>query len=304
MKNFFLTVYCQGGLGNQLFQFIVGYVLANKNKINLRINIERLNSYERQFELHRFPEINRLYISKNNNYNFFAKTYLFLYPKFYVILKILGIYRLINLFLEKNKEKFEKSPFVFNEDLLNKKIVNNVSITGFFQSEKYFIHYKKIVLKLLRFPETKNKLLQNYLDLIKNKNSVAIHVRRGDYLKNPKARYFYNILGEDYYKKSINYVKKRVKNPIFFIFSDDINLVKNTFLIFKDKKYIFIDTKSSFDDLYLMSNCKNFIIANSTFSWWGAWLSKNKHKVVCAPKKWLRAKISTPDIIPRSWVKI
>jgi hypothetical protein len=305
MKKVFLTVCCQGGLGNQLFQFIVGYVLANKNKINLRINIQRLNSYDRQFELHRFPEINRLYISKINNYKFFFKIYLYLYPKFYKTLKKSGIYRLINFFfLHKNKKKFERSPYIFNEDLLKKKIDKNISLEGFFQSEKYFIHYKKKILKLLRFPKEKNKLFQNYLNLIKNRNSVAIHIRRGDYLNNPKVRYVHGILKENYYKRSINYIKKRVKNPLFFIFSDDINLVKNTFLIFNDKKHIFIDTKSSFSDLYLMSNCKNFIIANSTFSWWGAWLSKNRHKIVCAPKKWLSAKISTPDIIPKSWVKI
>jgi hypothetical protein len=140
--------------------------------------------------------------------------------------------------------------------------------------------------------------------LIKNKNSVAIHIRRGDYLNNPKARYFHGILGEDYYKKSISYIKKRVNNPFYFIFSDDVELVKKTFFFFNKKNYIFIDTKSSIDDLHLMSNCKHFIIANSTFSWWGAWLSKNKHKIICAPKRWVRAKISTPDIIPESWIKI
>jgi hypothetical protein len=292
MKKVSLTVYCQGGLGNQLFQFIAGYVLAKKNKMNLRINIERLNSYDRQFELDKFPEIYKLNIPKINNY------------KFYKVLKILGIYKLINFFLDKNIEKFERSPFIFNEDLIKKKIVNNFSITGYFQSEKYFLNYKKIVLKLLRFPKAKNKLIQNYLNLIKNRNSVAIHIRRGDYLNNPKVKYFHGVLGESYYKKSINYIKKNLKKPLFFIFSDDINLVKKTFLFLNKKKYIFIDTKSSTSDLYLMSNCKHFIIANSTFSWWGAWLSKNKRKIVCAPKKWVRVKISTTDIVPESWVKI
>jgi hypothetical protein len=303
MKKIFLTVTCQGGLGNQLFQFIIAYILAKKNKINLRINITKYNSNYRQFELDRFPEIYKLNIPKIKNDNFFAKIYLYLYHKFYKILKIPVIYKFINYFFFLDKQEFEKSSYKFNEDLLKKKF-KNISIIGFFQSEKYFIHYKEIVLKLLRFPETKNKLLQNYLNLIKNRNSVAIHIRRGDYLNNPKVRYIHGILGEDYYKKSISYVKKRVKNPLFFIFSDDINLVKNTFLIFKDKKYIFIDTKSAFSDLYLMSNCKNFIIANSTFSWWGAWLSKNKHKIVCAPKKWMRAQISISDVVPESWVKI
>jgi hypothetical protein len=304
MKKVFLTVYCQGGLGNQLFQFVAGYFLAKKNKINLRINIESFNSYDREFELDRFPEIRKLKIPKIKKYNFFFKIYLYFYHKFYKILKILGVCKFINYFFFLDKQEFEKSPYVFNGDLLKEKIVKNVSMTGFFQSEKYFINYKKIVLKLFQFPKIKDKLLQKYLNLIKNKNSVAIHIRRGDYLNNPKVSYVHGILKEDYYKKSISYLKKIVKNPIFFIFSDDIELVKKTFFFFNKEKFIFIDAKSSINALHLMSNCKHFIIANSTFSWWGAWLSKNKHKIICAPKKWIRAKISTPDIIPDSWVKI
>ena len=304
MKKVFLTISCQGGLGNQLFQFIVGYILARKNKINLRINIERYNSYDYQFELDKFPEIYKLNIPKIKNDSFFTKIYLYLYHKFYKILKKSGIYKVINYFFLLDKHEFEKSPFIFNGDLLKKKIVKNVSIIGYFQSEKYFIHYKKIVLKLFRFPKIKYKLRQKYLNLINNKNSVAIHIRRGDYFNDPKVRYIQGILGDDYYKKSINCIKKKVKNPFFFIFSDDIELVKKTFSFFNNKKYIFIDTKSPINDLYLMSNCKHFIIANSTFSWWGAWLSKNKRKIVCAPKRWLRVRISTPDIIPESWIKI
>ncbi len=196
------------------------------------------------------------------------------------------------------------SPFIFNENLLRKKIEKNFLLSGFFQSEKYFVSYRKIILKLLKFPKIKNKLLQSYLDLIKNRNSVAIHIRRGDYFNNPKVRYFHGILGDNYYKKSINYIKRKIKNPLFFIFSDDINLVKKTLFFLKKEKHIFIDTKSSINDLHLMSSCKHFIIANSTFSWWGAWLSKKKYKIICAPKRWVRAKIPTPDIIPESWVKI
>lgn len=98
MKNVFLTINCQGGLGNQLFQFIIGYILAKKNRINLRVNIERFNSYYRPFELDRFPEINKLNIPKIRNNNFFSMINLYLCPKFYKILKILGIYKYINFF--------------------------------------------------------------------------------------------------------------------------------------------------------------------------------------------------------------
>lgn len=304
MKKVFLTVNCHGGLGNQLFQFIVGYILAKKNKINLRINIESFNSYDREFELDRFPEIRKLNLTKIKNYNFFYKIYLYLNNKLFKTLNKLRIYKFINYFFFLDIQEFEKSPFVFNAHLLKKKIFKNVSIKGFFQSEKYFIDYRQIVLKLFRFQKIKDKLLQKYLNLIKNNNSVAIHIRRGDYLNDPKVRYIHGILKKGYYKKSISYLKKRVKNPIFFIFSDDVELVKKTFFLFNKEKFIFIDTKSSIKDLHLMSNCKHFIIANSTFSWWGAWLSKNKHKIVIAPKKWLRVKISTPDIIPESWIKI
>ena len=98
MKKTFLTVYCKGGLGNQLFQFIVGYVLAKKNKINLRVNIESFNSYDHQFELDRFPAVYKLNIPKIKNNNFFSKIYLYLYRKFHKILKISGIYKFINYF--------------------------------------------------------------------------------------------------------------------------------------------------------------------------------------------------------------
>jgi len=113
MKKVFLTITCQGGLGNQLFQFIIGYILAKINNINLRMNIEKYNSYDHQFELDRFPEIYKLNIPKIKNDNFFFKIYLYLYRKFYKILKISGMYNLINYFFFLKKEKFEKFSFFF-----------------------------------------------------------------------------------------------------------------------------------------------------------------------------------------------
>jgi len=98
MKKVFLTIHCQGGLGNQLFQFIIGHILAKKNKINLRINIESFNSYDGQYELDKFPEVHKLNIPKVKNHNIFSKIYFYLYSKLYEILKISGIYKHINFF--------------------------------------------------------------------------------------------------------------------------------------------------------------------------------------------------------------
>jgi hypothetical protein len=304
MKKIFLNIYLQGGLGNQLFQFILGYIIAKKNKVQLRLNIERYNSYNRQFELDKFPEIHKLNISKIKNYNLFFNIYLYIHAKFCKLLKIFNLYNFINYFFPMNTEIFEESPYIYNEDLLKKKIDKNITITGYFQSEKYFTSYRKHVLKLFRFPKIKDELIMSFLYLIKNNNSVAVHIRRGDYLSNPKARYFHGILGQDYYKKSITYIRKKLKKPSFFIFSDDIHLVKKTFPFFNNKNYTFINTNSAMNDLYLMKNCKHFIIANSTFSWWGAWLSTNKSKIICSPKKWSRSKSAQTDIIPKSWIRI
>ena len=172
MKSFFLTVYCQGGLGNQLFQFIIAYILAKKNKIKLRINLDRFNSYDRKFKLDNFPEIKKLCIPKIIKHNLYFKIYLYFYHKLIKILKILRIYNYINSFYFLNQKQFEKSPFIFNKDLLQERIHKNITITGYFQSEKYFINYRKTVLKLFKFPKPNNKLVEDYLHLIKNKNSI------------------------------------------------------------------------------------------------------------------------------------
>jgi hypothetical protein len=303
MKKVFLTVYCQGGLGNQLFQFIIGYILSKKNKIKLKLDIEKFNFYNRKFELNNFPEIKKLKIPLIKNYNLIKKIYNYFVPKVFKILKIFKIYKLLSFFYKKQLEISEISPFIFNKELLKTKISRNVTIRGFFQSEKYFINYKKDVLDLFKFPQTKNKIILNYLKKVKNANSVALHIRRGDYL-NSDARNFHGILPYEYYKKSIKYIKSKVAKPEIFVFSDDIELIKRTFLFLLEEKCIFVNTNSTIQDLYIMSRCKHFIIANSSFSWWGAWLGSYKKKIICSPKKWVKAKLLTKDILPKEWKKI
>ena len=134
-------------------------------------------------------------------------------------------------------------------------------------------------------------------------NAVSLHVRRGDYLL-AKNMSVLGVCGLDYYKKAIEYVAKNVKNPYFFLFSDDIPWVEENLKINYPYEIVDINNgKNSFYDLWLMKNCKHNIIANSSFSWWGAWLNENPNKIVVAPKKWMNT-IKKVEVCPKDWIRI
>ena len=130
--------------------------------------------------------------------------------------------------------------------------------------------------------------------------SVSIHVRRGDYLNEPLLN---GICDEQYYVAAIEEIKAMVDNPVFFIFSNDILWCKTHF---NQINAVFVENntgKNSYRDMQLMSLCKHHIIANSSFSWWGAWLGKYKDSMICAPTKWMNAKVSS-DVVCADWIKI
>lgn len=175
-------------------------------------------------------------------------------------------------------------------------------IYGNWQSEKYFYEIKDIIKKDFSFSaplQDKNIALANQ---IFDSNSVSLHIRRGDYVSNPEAASFHGTILLNYYYEAIEYISKNIQNPCFFVFSDDIPWVKDNLKI----KYpcVFVDNninEDSFFDMYLMSLCKHNIIANSTFSWWGAWLNENKNKIVISPDRWFSDKNIKSDLIPDRW---
>ena len=135
-------------------------------------------------------------------------------------------------------------------------------------------------------------------------NSVSVHIRRGDYISNKDTNALLGVCPMDYYDRAIAYIVERVVNPCFYFFSDDIAWVRRTFsLPFQSR---FVDHNSgrqSFNDMRLMSLCRHHIIANSSFSWWGAWLGRNGDKTVIAPRRWFRRDImDLKDLCPDSWV--
>ena len=141
------------------------------------------------------------------------------------------------------------------------------------------------------------------LDIIKSKQSpISIHVRRDDYLSSKYVSGFGGICTIEYYNKAVERIKEEVIDPVFYIFSDDINWCRENL---KLEQGVFIDWntgKESWQDMFLMSQCKHNIIANSSFSWWGAWLNSNSEKIVIAPRIWWNG--LKDDVVPDSWIRI
>jgi hypothetical protein len=140
---------------------------------------------------------------------------------------------------------------------------------------------------------------------IENVESVSIHIRRGDYVSNPVVNQIHGTCPLDYYYKAIDTITRKIENPHFFIFTDDPVWVQENFKIPYTATIVRRDDQKDYEDLILMSSCKNHIIANSSFSWWGAWLNPRKDKLVISPAKWYPgADYDTRDLLPGSWITI
>jgi len=195
-----------------------------------------------------------------------------------------------------NYLQFQENGFHYN-DIPNHPD-RNVFLSGYFQSEKYFKDYEDEIRELfMSYDIETNDEIKELLD---NHNTCSIHVRRGDFLNHPNH---HPVQGMNYFMKAI---KKMPKDSMFLIFSDDINWCKENFPDLPEK-FRFVEGNNDFEDLYIMSKCRNNIIFNSTFSWWGAWLNGNKDKTVVAPQKWFGPAYdghNTNDLYCENWIKI
>ena len=174
--------------------------------------------------------------------------------------------------------------------------------SGYWQNEKYFKDIENDVRNAFKFPELDKKNLELSM-LIRNTQSVSVHIRRGDYLLSQNSA-LANVCTDLYYKNSFSYVIKTIKNPHFFVFSNDIEWCRKNL---KMHNVTFVDWNNgedSYKDMQLMSLCKHNIIANSSFSWWGAWLNEYNKKIVCVPNTWYNASYPIYVEMPQSWVRI
>ena len=274
----------KGGLGNQLFQYAAGRAVALHHKLPLKLDLTVFENYKLHngYRLDQFAiqagiatENDIINLKGGNNVLFSA-------------LRKAGFFKRKSYFKEKRSSYFDarvfKNKFVY--------------LDGYWQNELYFSNIREVLLRELSPINSINDLGCDYLEPINKCNSVSLHVRRGDYLNLKNI----NVLDVDYYMKAVEYIRKSVEKPTFFIFSDDLDWCKKS-LGFLDG-CIYVDrTQTEIDDLKLMSFCRHNIIANSSFSWWGAWLNQNPRKTVIAPKDWMLNDPSSSNVILSDWVK-
>lgn len=277
-----------GGLGNQMFQYAF-YLSFHAKGFDSKIDITQLRRYglHNQYELSdifnlapplaSYVEVCVLSWNRKSDY-------------------ISSIYR--RLLPRKDSEYIERNYYAFDEKVY--KIEGDVYYQGYWQNEKYFLDIKELILAAFSFKKGLNEKNQMTFNHITNTNSVSIHVRRGDYVRHPSLG---GICTLSYYHSAILKIKSLIENPIFYFFSDDIKWCKSNF---KEPASFFIDWnkgKESYIDMQLMSHCKHNIIANSSFSWWGAWLNQNPQKTVICPSFWVKD-VSSKEIVPANWLRI
>lgn len=280
-----------GGLGNQMFQYAL-YHYYEQKCINVMVDDENLKWFLKE---HGWCDVFNVFdlsanMASDTNINLLIDNKTDCFSR---------IRR--KLFGRKKTHVFETQEGNFESKILEMK---DAYLEGYWQSEKYFVEIKDRIRDLYQFKSEPSNECKSVMKLIDEvRCSVSIHVRRGDYLKGINNSIYGGICNGLYYRNAIEYLKKKTEKPTFFCFSNDIEFCKNNF---KDEDFIFVDCNNEYNawmDMMLMSMCKHNIIANSSFSWWGAWLNRHQDKIVVAPKKWLNTK-QMKDICPEEWIRL
>ena len=286
-----------------MFQYALWRTLSLKNNTELKLDISAFDTYW-LFDAHRVHEYSLEKLSIQSNYT--AKKDLPWYENNSSNIYIDFILQKIkNLAARYNKFHFRENGFEpFHAKVLA--LPDWTYLDGYFQSEKYFREYSDVIcndFEVIIPPSQENALI---IEKIQSVNAVSLHIRRGDYVKNSNTQALYGLCNAEYYQKSIAYIVERVENPVFFIFSDDIDWAKWNMKTGYEQYYIdFNDASQNHEDLRLMKNCKHHIIANSTFSWWWAWLDPTPTKIVTMPSVWFAGyDYDTRDLYPDGWVRI
>ena len=286
-----------GGLGNQLFQVAFAYALSKKYNQKIYIDLSKYKNYKiRKYRLEKF-RISKLLFdlneSKFNNFNLLKLNLSeLIYRIFQKVIKTISskdyLGQKFYIFLSNRGLLYNFDPYFYNTGEL---ATDYMDIYGYFQSEKYFLNYKNDLLSLLSPISKESESEKSIIKKINSMNSCGITLRLGDdYLKSKNL----NVCDESYYLTAIKYMKEKEPDVNFYIFSDNISRAKK--MLGLNSGYNYIDGFKDYEQLRILYNCRNFIISNSSFSWWGSYLSRNDKKKIIAPKKWFKNSSKKPDI--------
>ena len=297
-----IVVRFTGGLGNQMFQYALGLNLALKNKTDLKIDTSLLLDRSQPHEIvtHRNLDIDILNVKMNlatqeDIWYFNGRSHKNIFGK--ILNKISWQLRKNNLIIEKERN--------FQPGILN--LSDTKCLVGAWQSEKYFKAIESEIRKQYTFKENLTGNTSELAKQIQEQNSLCVQVRRGDYVTSPVYSKILGTMPVEYLKKGFDLLQSKTTIDHIYFFSDDINWCKENLKFPVTSTYVedeFPELKSG-TYLHLMSLCKHFIIPNSSFGWWGAWLGNHKNKIVIAPQQWYKdTSYNSEDIVPENWIKL
>jgi hypothetical protein len=284
-----------GGLGNQMFQYAFIYAQSQNRNTLFKLDTSGFETYSlRNFTLNQYnlknitASINEIEQLKFKHESTLERLTRKLQHK---------PRPLASSYYKEPSMKFD--PNVFSQN-------GNIYFDGYWQSERYFDNYRDELLDQFTLKSSIQEKTKKYLEIIFSCSSISLHIRRGDYVTNTKTNSIHGTCDISYYRKAISRVMMNIKQPNFFIFSDDLTWAKDNLSINEPTTFVELDHEfSDCDEMFLMSQCKHNIIANSSFSWWGAWLNTNPKKIVIAPLYWFRDEtLKSNDMIPASWIRL
>ena len=279
-----IRVKLYGGLGNQMFQYAAAAALAERRDTGVMLDLSWFSNEGqrartvRPYELMIFKLPARTYDSSSR--------------------------------FRKWQSRRQKVPVIrrgtsrFDPSVLS--APRNVYLDGYWQSEQYFLDATERIRADFTFPAPTDDRNEELLKKIEaSPTAVSVHVRRGDYANDAKTNAFHGLMGVDYYRKACAVIKDAVGSPEFFVFSDDPAWCRGN-LELDGATFVDWNTgRTAWEDMRLMSTCRHHVLANSSFSWWGAWLNPSEDKVVVAPRQWaVDPSFDTTDLVPDEWTRV
>lgn len=295
-----IIVHIYGGLGNQMFQYAMGRKLALKNQVSLKIDNAWYQLDVKEATAARRYELSHFNITAATATQRDIEKLLRPYP-----FPFQFIFDKVSTRLPFYKRRLVgERHFHFDPEMM--KVEGSAYLRGYWQSEKYFADVREDLLKEFSFKASLDALNLQHAGRIGATDSVSLHVRRADYVTDKEVNRILGLCSLEYYERAVNYIRSKITRPVFFIFSDDMEWCRKNLLLPEETH--FIDNNKgadSYRDMQLMSLCRHNIVANSSFSWWGAWLNQNPEKIVLAPQRWFTdASMTDRDLVPESWLRM